>query len=171
MLGTGQGNPMSCWGQQRFFIDKLWCRRCHEETRVLSLSAFVSQSPPFPLSCSCLILRYIRFQRLWEMDWDLKDNIILQVLKMGSWLWERLYITKSASILGSRESTGAGGGMKRNTLRLSEPLKSFNWNSSSRVLQNAIRKQNRREPGVAISMLVKLRVLYSVLCCQMLPVK
>lgn len=56
------------------------------------------------------------------MDRDLKDTVILQVLKMGSWLWDRVYNMKSASILGSRESTGVGGGMKRNILWLSEQL-------------------------------------------------
>lgn len=170
VLETAEENPLSYWGQQRFFIDKLRFRWCHEENEAFIILLLVSQSLLFPISCSRLLLRFIRFEQFQGMDKDLKDIIILQVLNMGRWL--RLYSRKSTSVLGSRESVGAGGLMKGNILLLFEQLGKLQLElSSSWVLQNAVLKWSRREPGLVISVLVKLCVLYSVLCCQMLPVK
>lgn len=138
MLWTGQRNPFSCWGRQRFFIDKLRCRWCHEETRLLSFCCF----------CLCLCLSLFSVcDYFWDLldsssykkkDRDLEDIIILPVVKMSNWLWERLYKMSSTSILGSRESTGAAGGMKRTILWESKQLEKL-WlkPSLSWVLQNA----------------------------------
>lgn len=133
-------------------------------------AAFVSQFLLFPISCSWLLLRFIRFEQFQGMGKDFKDITILQVLNMGRWL--RLCSRKSTSVWGSRESVGAGGLMKGSILLLFEQVEKLQLKlSSSWVLQNAVLKRSCRKPSLVISVLVKLCVLYSVLCCQTLPVK
>lgn len=129
MLGTGEGNPWSYWGQQRFFIDKLRFRWCCKENEAFVVLLLVSQSLLFPISCSRLLLRFIRFEEFQGMDKDLKDIIILQILNMGRWL--RLYSRKSTLVLGSREFVGAGGLMKGNILLLFEQLEKLQLELSS----------------------------------------
>lgn len=133
-------------------------------------AAFVSQFLLFPVSCSWFLLRFIRFEQFQRKGKDFKDITILQVLNMGRWLWD--YTAGNPIQYEAAENLAAGRLMKRSILLLFEQLEKLQLKlSSSCVLQNAVLKWSRMEPGLVISVLVKLCALYYVLCCQMLPEK
>lgn len=167
---------MSTWGGESlnlgptFFIDKLWFRWCCEEMRLFSFCCFCLSVSAFPYFLLMITFEIYKIWTISRNGKDFKDITILQVLNMGRWL--RLCSRKSTSVWGSRESVGAGGLMKGSILLLFEQVEKLQLKlSSSWVLQNAVLKRSCRKPSLVISVLVKLCVLYSVLCCQMLPVK
>lgn len=121
-------------------------------------------SLPFPVFCLWLLLWFIRFQQLQKMDRDLEGIIILTVVKTSNWLWETVQNVINFNTRQQRIYRSCRRDEENYTMRIQTARKAL-------IETLIILSATKCNSGQVISMLVKPFVLYSVLYCQMLPVK